>query len=86
MLRYEQMSVDTKAIIGAGIGLATLLLVLIGLMFQQNTNMNARIDDVQSNIRDLRADVQADIQDLRADNREFREIVINAPKGSNPAA
>ena len=79
------MSNDTKAIIGTGIGLATLLLVLIGLMFQQNANVNARIDDVQSSIRDLRADVQADIQDLRADIRELREIVINAPKGSNPA-
>lgn len=79
------MSNDTKAIIGTGIGLATLLLVLIGLMFQQNANVNARIDDVQSTIRDLRSDVQADIQDLRADIRELREIVINAPKGSNPA-
>ena len=79
------MSTDTKAIIGTGIGIAILLLVLIGLMFQQNANVNARIDDVQSTIRDLRADVQADIQDLRADIREFREIVINAPKGSNPA-
>ena len=76
---------DTKWIIGTGIGLATLLLVLIGLMFQQNANVNARINDVQANIRDLRADVQADIQDLRADIRELREIVINAPKGSDPA-
>ena len=79
------MSNDAKAIIGTGIGLATLLLVLIGQMFQQNANVNARIDDVQSTIRDLRADVQADIQDLRADIRELREIVINAPQGSNPA-
>ncbi len=79
------MSTDTKAIIGTGIGLATLLMVLIGLMFQQNANVNARIDDVQSTIRDLRTDVQADIQDLRADIRELREIVINAPKSFNPA-
>ena len=112
------MSNDTKAIIGTGIGIATLLLVLIGLMFQQNANVNARIDDVQSTIRDLRADVQADIRDLRADVqstirdlradvqadirdlradlqadvqdlwadiRELRDIVINAPKGSDPA-
>ena len=61
------MSNDTKAITGTGIGLATLLLVLIGLLFQQNANVNARIDDVRSTIRDLRADVQADIQNLRAD-------------------
>ena len=79
------MSTDTKAIIGTGIGLATLLMVLIGLMFQQNANVNARIDDVQSTIRDLQTDVQADIQDLRADIRELREIVINAPKSFNPA-
>ena len=89
------MSSDTKWIIGTGIGLATLLLVLIGLVFQQNANVNARINDVQANIRDLRTDVQAnirdlrtdvqaDIQDLRADIRELREIVINAPK-SDPA-
>ena len=98
---------DTKWIIGTGIGLGTLLLVLIGLMFQQNANINTRINDVQANIRDLRADMQtnirdlradrqatirdlredvkADIQDLRADIRELREIVINAPKGSDPA-
>ena len=50
-----------------------------------SANMNARIDDVQSTIRDLRADVQVDIRDLRADIRELREIVINAPKGSNAA-
>lgn len=97
MLRYMNMSNDTKAIIGTGIGIATLLLVPIGLMFQQNANVNARIDDVQSTIRNLRADVQADIrdlragvqadiQDLRADIRELREIVINAPQGSDPAA
>ena len=54
-------------------------------MFQQNANVNARINDVQANIRDLRTDVQADIQDLRADIRELREIVINTPKGSDPA-
>ena len=36
----------------------------------QNANVNARIDDVQSSIRELRADI-----------RELREIVINAPEG-----
>ena len=61
------MSSDTKAIIGTGIGLATLLLMLIGMMFRQNANVNARIDDVQADIRDLRADVQSDIRGLRAD-------------------
>ena len=53
------MAGDTRAIvrsiIGTGIGLATLLLMLIGLMVQQNAAMNARIDDVQADIRELRA-------------------------------
>ena len=78
------MSSDTKAIIGIGIGLATLLLMLIGMMFQQNANVNARIDDVQSTIRDLRADVQADmnvlhggLQELRADVREIRGLLVD---------
>ena len=74
-----------RTIVGTGIGLATLLLMLIALMFQQNANVNARIDDVQANIRDLRADVQADVQDIRADIRELREIVINVLKGAQPA-
>lgn len=80
---------DTKAlvwtIVGTGIGLATLLLMLIALVFQQNANVNARIDDVQANIRDLRSDIQADVQDMRADIRELREIVIDVLKGSQPA-
>ena len=50
---------DTKAIIrsivGTGIGLATLLLMLAGLMIQQNANVNARFDDLQEDIRELRA-------------------------------
>ena len=43
------------------------------------------MQDAPYAIQNLRSDVQADIQDLRADIRELREIVINAPKGSNPA-
>ena len=50
---------DTRAIIrsivGTGIGLATLLLMLAGLLIQQNANVNARIDDLQEDIRELRA-------------------------------
>ncbi|MYD85201.1 MAG: hypothetical protein F4Y14_02890 [Acidobacteria bacterium] len=45
---------DTKAIIrsivGTGVGLATLLLMLAGLMIQQNANVNARFDDVNANV------------------------------------
>ena len=91
---------DTKAIIRAvvatGIGIATLLLMLAGLMIQQNANVNARFDDVHRRIDDVNAnlnartdDLQADIRELRmevrADIRELREIVINVLKGSEPA-
>jgi outer membrane murein-binding lipoprotein Lpp len=61
---------DTKAIIrsivGTGIGLATLLLMLAGLMIQQNTNVNARIDDVNARIDDVNANVNARIDDVNA--------------------
>ena len=64
---------DTKAIIksivGTGIGLATLLLMLAGLMIQQNANVNARIDDVNARIDDVNAridDVNARIGDVNA--------------------
>ena len=65
---------DTKAIIrsvvGTGIGLATLLLMLGGLMVQQNANVNARVDDldasVNARIDDLNASVNARIDDLNA--------------------
>ena len=39
-----------KSIVGTGIGLATLLLMLAGLIIQQNANVNARIDDVNANV------------------------------------
>ena len=73
---------ETKAIIrsivGTGIGLTTLLLMLAGLMVQQNAALNARIDDVNANVNaridDVNASVNvrfdsvnARIDDLRAD-------------------
>ena len=66
---------ETKAIIrsivGTGIGLATLLLMLAGLMLQQNANFNARIDDVNASVNaridDVNASVNARIDDLRVD-------------------
>ena len=72
---------ETKAIIrsivGTGIGLATLVLMLAGLMIQQNAalnariddlnaNLNARIDDVNTRIDDNNASVNARINDLNA--------------------
>ena len=85
---------DTRAIvrsiIGTGIGLATLLLMLIGLMVQQNAAMNARIDDlntsvnariddvntgVNARIDDLNTSVNARIDDLRSEmNRRLDDL------------
>lgn len=70
------------SIIGTGGAIATLLLALTGLIVQQNANVNARIDDVhrriddvQSEIRGLRADVQSQIRELRADvQSQIREL------------
>ena len=77
------------AVIGTGVGLATLLLTLAGLF-------NARIDDVNSRIDDLNASVNARfgdvngslnaridtvnarIDDLQDDIRELRGLVIQA--------
>ena len=81
---------DTRAIvrsiIGTGIGLASLLLMLIGLMVQQNaamnariddvnTGMNARIDDVNARIDDVNTSVNARIDDLRSEmNRRLDDL------------
>ncbi len=81
---------DTRAIIrsivGTGIGLATLLLMLAGLMIQQNANVNARIDDVNANVNARIDDVNARIDDLQEDIRELRALIIDAIKGADPAA
>ena len=87
---------DTKAIIksivGTGIGLATLLLMLAGLMIQQNANVNARIDDVNARIDDVNAnvnaridDVDARIDDLRENIRELRALILDAIRGPDTA-
>ena len=91
---------DTRAtirsIVGTGIGLAALLLMLAGLMIQQNTNINARIDDVNARIDDVNANVNARIDDVNAninariddlqeDIRELRALIIDAIKGDDPA-
>ena len=81
---------DTKAlirtIIGTGIGLGTLLLMLIGLMLQQNAAVNTRIDDlnvsvnarfgdVNARIDDVTANMNARFDDLRSDmNRRFDDV------------
>ena len=70
-----------KSIVGTGIGLATLLLMLAGLIIQQNANVNARIDDVNARIDD----VNARIDDLQEDIRELRALIIDAIKRPDPA-
>ena len=68
------MTGETRAIIrsvvGTGIGLATLLLMLAGLMIQQNASVNARIDDVNAHVSaridDANASVNARIDDANA--------------------
>ena len=80
---------DTRAvirtIIGTGVGLATLLLMLIGLVVQQNANVSARIDDVVANGNARFRDLNARFDDLREDIRELRALVIEALKRTEPA-
>ena len=74
--RASVTTADTKslvrAIVGTGIGLATLLLMLVGLMFQQNANMNARIGDVNARVDDVNANMNARFDYLQDDIGELR--------------
>ena len=74
-----------KSIVGTGIGLATLLLLLAGLIIQQNANVNARIDDVNANVNARIDDVNARIDDLQEDIRELRALIVDAIKRPDPA-
>jgi len=74
-----------KSIVGTGVGLATLLLMLAGLMIQQNANVNARIDDVNANVNARIDDVNARIDNLQEDIRELRALIIDAIKGADTA-
>ncbi|MCY4658436.1 MAG: hypothetical protein OXF93_01300 [Acidobacteria bacterium] len=81
-----------RSIVGTGIGLATLLLMLAGLLVQQNASVNARIDDVNANVNaridDVNAridDVNARIDDLQDDIRELRALLVDAIKPTEPA-
>ena len=55
-----------RSIVGTGIGLATLVLMLAGLMIQQNAALNARISDVNARIGDVNANVNARFDDANA--------------------
>ena len=71
-----------RAVIGNGVGLATLLLTLAGLfnarMDDMDANLNARIDDVNASLNARIDDVNARIDDLQEDIRELRGLVIQA--------
>ena len=59
-----------RSIVATGIGLATLLLMLIGLVLQQNAALNTRFDDfnasVNARINDLNANVNNRFDDVNA--------------------
>ena len=50
-----------RSIVGTGIGLATLLLMLAGLMVQQNAAVNTRIDDLNANMNSRFDDFNANM-------------------------
>ena len=73
---------DTKAlirtIVGTGVGLATLLLMSIGLMLQQNAAVNTRIDDLNVSVNARFGDVNARIDDVAGNvNARFDDMNAN---------
>ena len=79
--RTDETKAIIRSIVGTGIGLATLVLMLAGLMLTSLNNLNTRIDDVNANfnarIDDVNANFNARIDslDTRIDvnTREPRE-------------
>ena len=64
-----------RSIVGTGIGLATLLLMLVGLMVQQNAAVNTRIDDVNANVNIRFANVNTRFDDFSASmNDRFDDV------------
>ena len=67
---YRQgMSTDTKAVIGTILGTG---LVVAGLLSAQIAGVNARVDDVRTDLSAQIAGVNARIDDVRADMRDMR--------------
>ena len=69
------MSTDTKWIFGTGIAVITAIVgtggVLAGLLLTQIGALNARIDDMRADMRDLRTEMRADMRDIRATLERF---------------
>ena len=57
-----------RSIVGTGISLATLMLMLAGLMIQQHASLNARIDELNASLNaridELNASLNARIDDV----------------------
>ena len=68
--RTDETKAIIRSIVGTGIGLATLVLMLAGLMLVSLNNLNTRIDDVNANfnarIDDVNANFNARIDDVNA--------------------
>ena len=68
--RTDETKAIIRSIVGTGIGLATLVLMLAGLMLTSLNNLNTRIDDVNANfnarIDDVNANFNARIDDVNA--------------------
>ena len=67
-----------RSIVGTGIGLATLMLMLVGLVLQQNAAVNTRIDDVNANVNARIDDVNANVNIRFANvNTRFDDFSTN---------
>ena len=71
----HQMSPDTRWIIATGLGVATLILTLIGVILQQNAGIHARIDDTNRQMNERFNDVNERFNDINGrfddTNRRF---------------
>ena len=65
----QGMSTDTKAVIGTIVGTG---LVIAGLLSAQIAGVNARVDDVRTDLSAQIAGVDTRIDDVRADMRDMR--------------
>ena len=67
----HQMSPDTRWIVATGLGVATLILTLIGVIPQQNTGIHARIDDTNRQMNERFEDSNERFNDL---NERFNDL------------
>jgi uncharacterized membrane-anchored protein YhcB (DUF1043 family) len=78
------MTKDTWAIIGTMVTIGSIIAALGGIAINQNSQLNTRINDVNTRIGDLRAemntrfsDLDGDVGNLRSDVREMGERLRN---------